>query len=114
MNHRIKWLSSICYAPMMLALVTSCAEGVDDNERFSAGVSNAQLESPELDPTKFKTQINSDGSESVEVTWPVVFGAGGYLANVQDVTNPANPVYIIKDSVIDGCRFSFPRLVDTK
>lgn len=114
MNHRIKWLSSICYAPMMLALVTSCAEGVDDNERFSAGVSNTQLESPELDPTKFKTQINSDGSESVEVTWPVVFGAGGYLANVQDVTNPANPVYIIKDSVIDGCRFSFPRLVDTK
>ena len=114
MNHRIKWLSSICYAPMMLALVTSCAEGVDDNERFSAGVSNAQLESPELDPTKFKTQINSDGSESVEVTWPVVFGAGGYLANVQDVTNPANPVYIIKDSVIDGCRFSFPRLVGSK
>ena len=114
MNHRIKWLSSICYAPMMLALVTSCAEGVDDNERFSAGVSNTQLESPELDPTNFKTQINSDGSESVEVTWPVVFGAGGYLANVQDVTNPANPVYIIKDSVIDGCRFSFPRLVDTK
>lgn len=114
MNHRIKWLSSICYAPMMLALVTSCAEGVDDNERFSAGVSNTQLESPELDPTNFKTQINSDGSESVEVTWPVVFGAGGYLANVQDVTNPANPVAIIKDSVIDGCRFSFPRLVDTK
>ncbi|WP_297065573.1 DUF4992 family lipoprotein [uncultured Duncaniella sp.] len=114
MNHRIKWLSSICYAPMMLALVTSCAEGVDDNERFSAGVSNTQLESPELDPTKFKTQINADGSESVEVTWSVIFGAGGYLANVQDVTNPANPVAIIKDSVIDGCRFSFPRLVDTK
>lgn len=114
MNYRIKWLSSVCYAPMMLALVTSCAEGVDDNERFSAGVSNTQLESPELDPNTFKTQINADGSESVEVTWPVVFGAGGYLANVQDVTNPANPVAIVKDSVIDGCRFSFPRLVDTK
>ena len=115
MNYRIKWLSSVCYAPLAVALVmSSCAEGVDDNERFNAGVSNTQLESPELDPNTFKIQINADGSESVEVSWPVVFGAGGYLANVQDITNPANPVAIVKDSVIDGCKFSFPRLVDTK
>lgn len=115
MNYRIKWLSSICYASAMVAFaMTSCAEGCDDDERFNAGVSNTQLESPELDPNTFKIQINADGSESVEVSWPVVFGAGGYLANVQDITNPANPVAIVKDSVIDGCKFSFPRLVDTK
>lgn len=115
MNHRIKWLGSLCYASVMLAVVTtSCAEGCDDNERFSAGVINSQLESPELDPNTFKTQINADGSESVEVSWPVVFGAGGYLANVQDVTNPAAPIYVVKDSVIDGCKFTFPRIVDTK
>lgn len=115
MNYRIKWLSSVCYASAMMGLVmSSCAEGCDDDERFNAGVSNTQLESPVLDPNTFKTQINADGSESVEVSWPVVFGAGGYLANVQDVTNPANPTYLIHDSVIDGCHFSFPRYVDTK
>lgn len=99
---------------MMGLVMASCAEGVDDNERFSAGVSNSQLESPVIDPNTFKTQINADGSESVEVSWPVVFGAGGYLANVTDVTNPANPTFVIHDSIIDGCHFSFPRLVDTK
>lgn len=114
MNYRIKWLSSICYATAMLAIVSSCAEGFDDNERFTqgAGVTNAQLESPELDPASFKTQINADGSESVEVTWPVIFGAGGYLANVKIVTDPENPIEVIKDSVIDGCHFSFPREID--
>lgn len=115
MNYRIKRLSSVCYASVMMGLVmASCAEGVDINEQFTqgAGVTNAQLESPELDPASFKTQINADGSESVEVTWPVIFGAGGYLANVKIVTDPENPIEVIKDSVIDGCHFSFPREID--
>lgn len=115
MNYRIKWLSSVCYASVMMGLVmSSCAEGCDDNERFNAGVSNSQLESPVLDPNTFTTQINADGSESLVVSWPVVFGAGGYLANVTDVTNPANPTYVVHDSVIDGCRFAFPIFVDSK
>ncbi len=115
MNYRIKWLSSVCYASVMMGLVmTSCAEGVDINEHFSqgAGVTNAQLESPELDAASFKTQINADGSESVDVSWPVIFGAGGYLANVNIVTDPTKPISLVKDSVIDGCHFSFPREID--
>lgn len=115
MNQRNKWLISVGSASLGLALaLSSCAEGFDDNERFGAGVTNAQLESPVLDASTFKVQNNSDGSSSVEVTWDVVFGAGGYLANVTDVTNPSTPVYIVKDSVIDGCRFAFPRMEDTK
>lgn len=116
MNYRIKWLSGICYASMMLTLVTSCAEGVDDNERFGAGagVTNAQLEAPKLDLENFKVQTAGDGSQSVDVSWPVVFGAGGYLANVNIVNDPANPIAVVKDSVIDGCHFSFKREIDTK
>lgn len=114
MNYRIKWLSSICYASMMLALVTSCAEGVDDNERFSAGVSNTQLEAPKLTEENLKVLVGGDGSESVDVSWPVVLGAGGYLANVDIVNDPTNPISVIKDLRVDGCHFAFPREVDTK
>lgn len=116
MNYRIKWLSGICFASMTLALVSSCADGVNDNERFSAGagVTNAQLEAPKLDPEKFKVQTAGDGSQTVDVSWPVVFGAGGYLANVNIVNDPSNPIAVVKDSVIDGCHFSFKREIDTK
>lgn len=115
MNYRNKWLKSICGLSMVIGLA-SCAEGFDSNEQFTAGggVKNAQLEAPQLTEESLKVQINADGSESVDVSWPVVMGAGGYLANVIDVTNPAEDVYIIKDSIIDGCHFSFPRLVDTE
>ncbi len=86
MNYRIKWLGSACCVTMMLGLA-SCAEGFDDNERFSqgAGVKNTQLEAPQLEEKNLKVQINSDGSESVDVSWPVIYGAGGYLANVSIV-----------------------------
>ncbi|MCM1077400.1 MAG: DUF4992 family lipoprotein [Bacteroides sp.] len=116
MNYRIKWLSGLCCSTMMLALVTSCAEGVDDSERFSpgAGVTNTQLEAPELSLDNFKVQTAGDGSQSVDVSWPVVFGASGYLANVNIVNDPENPIAIVKDSVIDGCHFSFKREIDTK
>ena len=116
MNYRIKWLNGICCATLMLSLVTSCADGVDDNERFSpgAGVTNAQLEAPKLDLDNFKVQTAGDGSQSVDVSWPVVFGAGGYLANVNIVNDPENPIAVVKDSVIDGCHFSFKRELDTK
>lgn len=114
MNYRNKWLSSICFASMMIGLATSCAEGVDVDENFNAGVSNTQLEAPELSEENLKVQVNGDGSESVDISWPVVLGAGGYLANVDIVNDPANPISIVKDSIIDGCHFSFPREVDTK
>lgn len=116
MNYRIKWLSSVCYATVMLAVVTSCAEGFDNNEHFSAGagVTNAQLEAPKLEPENLQVQTSSSGAQSVDVSWPVVYGAGGYLANVNIVNDPANPIPVVTDSVIDGCHFSFPREVDTK
>ncbi len=107
MNYRIKWLGSACCVTMMLGLA-SCAEGFDDNERFSqgAGVKNTQLEAPQLEEKNLKVQINSDGSESVDVSWPVIYGAGGYLANVSIVDNPEEPIKIVNDSTIDHCQHS--------
>ncbi|MCM1356299.1 MAG: DUF4992 family lipoprotein [Staphylococcus sp.] len=102
-----------CSASLLILLAASCATGIDDDERFSGGVTNVQLESPELTADCFSTIINPDGSGSVKVTWPVVFGAGGYLCNVAIVDDPAHPVPVVTDSVIDGCTMLFSSLEDT-
>ncbi|MCI1681241.1 MAG: DUF4992 family lipoprotein [Bacteroides sp.] len=113
MRSKIKNVGSICCLLIFL-FVVSCTDGIDDNEKFSGGVTNAQLESPEIDDNCFATLSNSDGSESVKVTWPVIYGAGGYLFNVNIVDDPSNPVAVVKDSIVDGCSVIFDKLEDTK
>lgn len=83
-----------------ILLFVSCAKGFDDNETFSGGVTNAQLESPEN--ISFSTLTNADGSESLKLTWPVVMGAGGFKVNVYNMNDPVNPVAVIADSIVDG------------
>lgn len=99
-----------------ILLFVSCAKGFDDNETFSGGVTNAQLESPVIDDNSFSTLTNSDGTESVKITWPVVMGAGGYLLNVDLIEDPAdptvtteNPVVVMQDSVVDGSSVVFTK-----
>lgn len=113
MKINFKIVCSICCLSTIL-FTASCADGIDDSEKFSGGVTNAQLESPKIDDSNFSTLLNSDGSESVKVTWPVVYGAGGYLCNVNIVDDPSNPVVVVKDSIVDGCSAVFTKLEDTK
>ena len=107
-----KFFGGICCAAMMVFAV-SCAQGFDDEETFSGGVTNTQVESPTLSADSFSTVVNADGSESVKVQWPVVFGAGGYQCNVAIVDDPENPVEVYND-VVDGTSFMFPKAEDTK
>lgn len=102
-----------------ILFATSCARGVDDSERFSAGVTNAQLESPQINDQSFSILTNPDGTESIKVTWPVVNGAGGYILNVTCIENPEdetitseNPLVVIQDSIIDGCSVAFTKIED--
>ncbi len=113
MKIKLKIASSVCCLSLLL-LAGSCAKGLEDTERFSAGVTNAQLESPKLDEKCFTTLVNSDGSESVKVTWPVVYGAGGYKYSLSIVDDPAKPEVLVKDSVIDGLTSIFKKKEDTK
>lgn len=113
MKIKFRIVCSICCLSTIL-LAASCADGADDSERFSGGITNVQLESPKVDDSNFSTLVNPDGSESVKVTWPVVYGAGGYLCNVTIVDDPSNPVVVVKDSIIDGCSTTFTKLEDTK
>ncbi len=107
-----KFFGGICCAAMMVFAV-SCAQGFDDEETFSGGVTNTQVESPTLSADSFSTVVNADGSESVKVQWPVVFGAGGYQCNVAIVDDPENPVEVY-NGVVDGTSFMFPKAEDTK
>lgn len=112
MKMNFKIVCGICCLSTIL-LAASCADGIDDSERFSGGVTNAQLESPVIDDTSFSTLLNPDGSESVKLTWPVIYGAGGFQCNISIVDDPSNPVVVV-DSIIDGCSVAFAKEEDTK
>ena len=56
-------------------LLSSCADTYDGKDAFDSGVRNVQLVSPaESDIT---ITPNTDG-DKMTITWPVVYGAGGY------------------------------------
>lgn len=93
-------------------MFVSCVDGYDDDPQFASDVRNTQLVSPDLDKSCFAT-INTTNGEMVQMTWPLVRGAGGYLVNVAiqsgDVTTP-----VITDSIVDGVSVTFTKLEDTK
>lgn len=108
-----KWIATLGLCLFLVGML-SCQQGFDDNERFSSDVSGVTLESPELNENSFQALVNTNGEESVKVTWPVVKGAGGYLFNVAIVDDPSNPVEVVKDSIVDGCSIIFKKKEDTK
>ena len=81
-------------------VATSCADGVE-LESYDSGVRNQQLSAPQLDASCFTTQNSTDATYTV-MSWPVVYGAGGYLVNVDIVDDPSNPIAVVNDSIVDG------------
>lgn len=90
--------------------VGSCAGDGFEEETFSGGVTNTQLSSPEASGVTF---AKLPGTSNVKVTWPVVMGAGGYQFSLYVVDDPAHPVAIVKDSIIDGAAVVCPYSDDT-
>ena len=93
-----------------LFLVSCAQDGFDDKESWSSDVSNQTLTSPKADD--IVVSKNADGSNWV-ITWPLVKGAGGFLCNVKNVTDPENVVSVVTDSLVDGCSLTFPRAEDS-
>ena len=111
-NHFIarKGLFSLALAAVGAMFLGSCAvDGFDDKEKFDNGVSGVKLESPELST---KTVAASDGSDKLQVSWKVVYGAGGYECKAYNVDDPDNPVEVASDT-IDGTSFQFKIAEDT-
>lgn len=88
---------------------TSCAQdGYDDDERWSSGVNNTALASPDADSIKIIP--SADGSKT-NISWPVVYGAKGYKCYVTDIT-PNGDTLVVADSLIDGCSMNVAREED--
>lgn len=119
-NHNLRrnhYFVRLCKGGLLLSLVTlfmtACAGDGYDDELFVSPVTNSQLTSPELTKDCFSTQMATDGSERIVVTWSVVLGAGGYEYAAYNVDDPTNPIELTK-GIADGVSFSFPKAEDTK
>ena len=105
-----KGLYSLALAAVGAMFLGSCAtDGFDENEKFDNGVSGVKLESPEL---AVKTVAASDGSDKLQVSWKVVYGAGGYECKAYNVDDPENPKVLV-DTIMDGTSFQFKIAEDT-
>jgi len=101
----------------MVAILTasfalaSCDDVYDDDTQWVSDVRNQTLLSPAADG--ITVQPSADESTTT-ISWPVVYGAGGYICSVYDVSDAANPTVVneVEDSLIDGCSITVPREED--
>ena len=101
----------LLFAIAIIALLASCIDGYKDDWTFSSGVTNTTLLSP--DSTKVVFSKNTHGD--LVVTWPVVYGAGGYQFSLYIVDDPSKPVAVgTENEVIDGCSATRPLQEDTR
>ncbi len=94
---------------MGLLLLASCADHYDGDESWSPQVKNSTLQSPEA---KGIQVVSSPDGSTMTISWPVVYGAGGYSVALYNVNDPSAPV-LVKSDTIDGCSLTAPREEDT-
>jgi hypothetical protein len=97
---------------ILLFYCSSCIEGYKDDWEFSSDVKNSTLESPAAE--KIACVVSPDGSTAT-ITWPVVYGAGGYEFSFYIVDDPDNPIVVGEENqIVDGCSVQRPLQADTK
>ena len=83
----------------------SCADHYDGDESWSSPVRNATLESPAAGDI----EVNQDKvNGKITISWPVVYGAGGYDYVLLNVSDPEAPD-TLKSGWLDGCSLTFDR-----
>ena len=85
MKIKMKVVGSIACLSMIL-FMGSCAGDGFDEETFSGGVTNTQLDSPKASDVAFEKLATTENN--VKVTWSVVMGAGGYKFSMYIVDDP--------------------------
>lgn len=99
------------FAIAVSLLLASCIDGYHDDWTFSSGVTNTTL----LSPDSSKVTFSKDVKGNLVVTWPVIYGAGGYQFTLYIVDDPNNPVAVgTENDVIDGCSATRALQEDTK
>ena len=89
-----------------MLMVTSCADTYDGGDTFKSDVRNAQLASPAEGDITITPNTNGD---QMTISWPVVYGAGGYELSLYDLSDESTP--LVKDT-IDGCSLTASREED--
>ncbi len=115
LNHLSTRGSIHALLPLALAalLLASCAsDGFDDNEAFGSSVRNTTLSSPSIDDISIAA--STDNSKTI-ITWKVVYGAGGYICSVYDISDPDAPAAVdgYDNTLVDGCSLAVTREEDT-
>lgn len=87
-------------------LITSCADTYDGDETFQSDVRNAQLVSPAEGDITITPNTSGD---QMTITWPVVYGAGGYEVTLYDLSDESKPLV---SKTIDGCSLTTGREED--
>lgn len=102
---------SLAFATAML-LFSSCVDGYKDDRTFSPGVQGVTLESPSTEGWTFTRNVEIT---SLEITWPVVLGAGGYQVTFYNIDDPDNPIVVgPENEIVDKCRITRDITVDTR
>lgn len=89
----------------------SCAQdGFDDKEKFET-VTNTTLGVPGADD--IVVMPDASGARQT-ISWPVVYGAGGYIVSLYDVSDPEKPVVIseVENKLVDACQIVVERKED--
>ena len=90
LRRKARLLSAVAVGALLLS---SCAQdGFDEDERWSSSVTNTQMTTPASEDITIAA--SADGSQTI-ISWPVVFGAGGYICTVMDVTDSENPAVVV-------------------
>ena len=106
LRRKARLLSAVAVGALLLS---SCAQdGFDEDERWSSSVTNTQMTTPASEDITIAA--SADGSQTI-ISWPVVFGAGGYICTVMDVTDSENPAVVdgVQDSLVDRCQLAVTR-----
>ncbi|MFT3752201.1 MAG: DUF4992 family lipoprotein [Paludibacter sp.] len=103
--------SRLMFAIAVSLLLASCIDGYKDDWTFSSGVTNTTL----LSPDSSKVVFSKDVKGNLVVTWPVIYGAGGYQFSLYIVDDPEHPVAVgTENEVINGCSATRALQEDTK
>lgn len=95
-----------------ILLFSSCVDGYKDDRSFSPGVQGVTLESPSTEGWTFTRNVDIT---SLEITWPVVLGAGGYQVTFYNIDDPDNPVVVGQENeIVDKCTVTRDITEDTR
>lgn len=95
-----------------ILLFSSCVDGYKDDRSFSPGVQGVTLESPSTEGWTFTRNVDIT---SLEITWPVVLGAGGYQVTFYNIDDPDNPVAVGQENeIVDKCTITRDITEDTR